>query len=190
MGGAMRMLKKRFVLPLFVLVLGALFFNSGWMSWVYPIGYKEEIRKQSDFYAIDPFLIASIIRVETNFKPSKESRVGALGIMQLMPDTATWAIEQGKLPEATTERIKHEPDTNIRIGTWYLRNLSDQFGDNTLAVVAAYNAGPGNVKKWLEEGTWDGKLESVRNIPIGETRHYVQRVVYYYNQYTKVYETF
>ncbi len=186
----MRIAKKRFALPLFLLVLAALFFSSGWMSWVYPIGYKEEIRKQSESYRIDPFLVASIIRVETNFRPSKESRVGALGIMQLMPDTADWAIKQGKLPQATRDRIKHEPETNILIGTWYLRNLSDQFGDNSLAVVAAYNAGPGNVKKWLESGLWDGTLENVRNIPIGETRHYVQRVVYYYNQYTKVYETF
>ncbi|WP_172252373.1 lytic transglycosylase domain-containing protein [Saccharibacillus deserti] len=186
----MRMWKKRFALPLFLLVLAALFWNSGWMAWVYPIGYKEDIREQSESYDIDPFLIASIIRVETNFKPSKESRVGALGIMQLMPDTANWAIEQGRLPQATPERIKHEPDTNIRIGTWYLRNLSDQFGENRLAVVAAYNAGPGNVKKWIREGTWDGTLEDVRSIPIGETRHYIQRVVYYYNQYTKVYETF
>lgn len=186
----MRIAKKRFALPLFLLVLIALFFSSGWMSWVYPIGYKEEIRKQSESYRIDPFLIASIIRVETNFRPSKESRVGALGIMQLMPDTADWAIKQGKLPEATSDRIKHEPETNILIGTWYLRNLSDQFGDNSLAVVAAYNAGPGNVKKWLDSGVWDGTLENVRNIPIGETRHYIQRVVYYYNQYTKVYETF
>ncbi len=186
----MRIAKKRFALPLFLLVLLALFFSSGWMSWVYPISYKEEIRKQSESYGIDPFLVTSIIRVETNFRPSKESRVGALGIMQLMPDTADWAIEQGKLPRATPDRIKHEPETNIRIGTWYLRNLSDQFGDNSLAAVAAYNAGPGNVKKWLESGLWDGTLENVRNIPIGETRHYVQRVVYYYNQYTKVYETF
>lgn len=186
----MRMVKKRFVLPLFLLVLAALFFNSGWMAWVYPISYKEEIREQSESYDIDPFLIASIIRVETNFKPSKESRVGALGIMQLMPDTADWAIEQGKLPEATLDRIKHEPDTNIRIGTWYLRNLSDQFEENRMAVMAAYNAGPGNVRKWMREGTWDGTLENVRDIPIGETRHYVQRVVYYYNQYTKVYEQF
>ncbi|OWR29020.1 lytic transglycosylase [Saccharibacillus sp. O23] len=186
----MRIAKKRFALPLFLLVLAALFFSSGWMSWVYPIGYKEEIRKQSESYRIDPFLIASIIRVETNFRPSKESRVGALGIMQLMPDTADWAIKQGKLPEATPDRIKHEPETNILIGTWYLRNLSDQFGDNSLEVIAAYNAGPGNVKKWLDSGLWDGTLENVRNIPIGETRHYIQRVVYYYNQYTKVYETF
>ncbi|MDO3408874.1 lytic transglycosylase domain-containing protein [Saccharibacillus sp. CPCC 101409] len=182
--------KKRFALPLFVLVLIVLFFNSGWMVWVYPIHYKEEIRVQSKSYDIDPFLIASIIRVETNFKPSKESRVGALGVMQLMPDTASWAIDTGKLPQATPENIKHEPDTNIRIGTWYLRNLSDQFGGNRIAVVAAYNAGPGNVSRWLADGTWDGTLENVRNIPIGETRHYVQRVVYYYNQYTKVYETF
>lgn len=69
------------------------------MSWFYPIYYKEEIRKHSSTYTVDPYLIAAIIRVETNYKTGRESRKGAIGLMQLMPDTAKWALEQAKLPD-------------------------------------------------------------------------------------------
>jgi soluble lytic murein transglycosylase len=160
------------------------------MSWFYPIHYKEEIKVQAEEYDVDPYLIASIIRVETNYKTGKESKKGALGIMQLMPDTAKWAMEKANLPEVTMHLIKHEPDDNIVIGTWYLSWLSKQFNGNRIAVIAAYNAGPGNVKRWIEDGVWDGQYDSVKNIPFGETRHYVQRVVYYYNQYMDIYDEF
>lgn len=182
--------KKRVLVLLFITFVSFLFFNSNWMSWFYPIQYKEEIRMHAEEYHVDPYLVASIIRVETNFKTGKESKSGALGIMQLMPDTAKWAMEKAKLPEVDMENIKHEPLDNIGIGTWYLSWLSKQFSGNQIAVIAAYNAGPGNVKTWIEEKVWDGKYESTKDIPFGETRHYVQRVIYYYNQYTDVYDEF
>lgn len=80
--------KKRVLLLMFVSFVLVLFLNTNWMAWFYPIHYKEEIRAQSQSYEVDPFLIASIIKVETNFKTSKESKRGAIGLMQLMPDTA------------------------------------------------------------------------------------------------------
>ncbi|CAM2963708.1 lytic transglycosylase domain-containing protein [Paenibacillus sediminis] len=182
--------KKRTLLLLFLTFVLVLFFNSNWMSLFYPIHYKEEIQKYAQKYNVDPFLVASIIRVESNYKTSKESKKGALGIMQVMPDTARWVVKKAKFHEVSLEQIKDEPDTNIQIGAWYLALLQEQFGNNKVAVIAAYNAGPGNVNNWLKKGIWDGTLESVQNIPIGETRHYVQRVIYYYNQYTDIYEKF
>lgn len=68
------------------------------MSWFYPIHYKAEIRQHSQTYEMDPFLVASIIRVETNYKTGRESKKGALGLMQLMPDTAKWALERPSSP--------------------------------------------------------------------------------------------
>ncbi len=59
---------------------------------------------------------------------------------------------------------------------------------NPIAAIAAYNAGPGNVKNWINKDMWDGTYDNVKSIPIGETRHYVQRVIYYYNQYTDLYK--
>jgi soluble lytic murein transglycosylase len=110
--------------------------------------------------------------------------------MQIMPDTAEWVISKAKLPETTLDDIRNETETNIQIGTWYLRSLSQQFDGNNIAMIAAYNAGPTNVKNWLKSGRWDGRLETVQNIPFGETRHYVQRVTHYYKQYLKIYDDF
>lgn len=182
--------KKRVLLLLFLGFVAVLFLNTNWMTWFYPIQYKEEIRKHSETYDIDPFLVAAIIRVETNYTPGRESKKGAVGLMQLMPETAKWALEKAKLPDVPIERLKEEPSANIEVGTWYLQSLFRQFDGNRTAAIAAYNAGPGNVKKWLKEGDWDGSAETIKDIPIGETRHYVQRVIHYYKQYTEIYSSF
>lgn len=179
--------KKRVLLLVFIGFTAVLFLSTNWMAWFYPIYYKDEIRKHSKTYDVDPFLIAAIIRVETNYRTGRESKKGAIGLMQLMPDTAKWALEQAKLPDVSMERLKNEPSANIELGTWYLHSLSGQFGDNRAAVIAAYNAGPGKVQSWLEDGSWNGSEEDTKNIPFGETRHYVQRVIYYYNQYVDIY---
>ncbi|WP_429368966.1 lytic transglycosylase domain-containing protein [Paenibacillus sp. DS2015] len=187
----MRLLrKKRVLLLLFLSFVILLFFNTNWMSWFYPISYKEEIIEQAEMYEVDPFLIAAIIRAESNFKPGKESKKGALGIMQLMPDTAKWAMEMAKLPDVSLDRIKHEVRPNIQLGTWYISFLSKQFDNNRTLAIAAYNAGQGNVRSWMDKGLWDGQEETIKEIPIGETRHYVQRVLYYYEKYTDIYDEF
>ncbi|MFM9277751.1 lytic transglycosylase domain-containing protein [Paenibacillus jiagnxiensis] len=182
--------KKRVLLVLFVAFVLFLFLSSNWMSWFYPIHYKDEIREHAQMYEVDPFLIASIIRVETNYETSKESRRGALGLMQLMPDTAQWIMDKTGFPRVPLELIRDEPDMNIKLGTWYVHSLGEQFQNNPVAMIAAYNAGPGKVKEWMREGVWDGREQTVKQIPFGETRHYVQRVIHYYRQYTKIYGQF
>jgi len=182
--------KKRVLLLLLLGFILILFFNSAWLSFFYPIPYKEEIRHHARSNGLDPLMVAAIIKVETNYKPGSESKKGALGIMQIMPDTAKWVIEKAKLEDVPLDRVKDETETNIRIGTWYLKSLSNQFDGNMIAVIAAYNAGPTNVKNWLRSGRWDGRLESAKDIPFGETRHYVQRVSHYYKQYSSIYENF
>jgi soluble lytic murein transglycosylase len=187
----MRWLRKKRVL--LVVLLGfivMLFFNTQWLALFYPIHYKDDIRRHAQNNQLDPFMVAAIIRVETNYKPSKQSKKGALGVMQIMPDTAQWVLEQAKLPNVSMDRVNHEAGTNIEIGTWYLRSLYNQFDGNMIAVIAAYNAGPTRVKNWLKSGTWDGTMETAKDIPLGETRHYVQRVVHYYQQYTSIYSDF
>lgn len=182
--------KKRVLLLLFVGFTAILFLSTNWMSWFYPIYYKNEIRTHSLTYEMDPFLVAAIIRVETNYKTGRESKKGAIGLMQLMPDTAKWALEKAKLPDVSLDRLKEEPSANIELGTWYLSSLSRKFEGNRTAIIAAYNAGPSKVQRWLDEGDWDGSEAAVKDIPFGETRHYVQRVIYYYEQYTEIYNEF
>lgn len=182
--------KKRVLLLIFMGFIAILFLNSYWLSLFYPIHYKDEIRSSAQHYEVDPFMIAAIIKVETNFKNSSESPKGALGLMQIMPDTANWVIMKTKLLEVTLDEVKDIPEKNIEIGTWYLKSLSEQFDGNQIAMIAAYNAGPTNVRNWLKTGKWDGQLETTKQIPFGETRHYVQRVVHYYKQYTSIYDRF
>jgi soluble lytic murein transglycosylase len=186
-----RKVRGRFFLFLLLIVLAAMFLRSEWMNrWMYPIHYVQDIRISSENYNIDPHLIAAIIRVETNYKTGLESRKGAVGIMQVMPDTADWIVQQGGFTNLTLDMLMNRADIGIEVGTWYLRSLHKQFDNNMVAVIAAYNAGPGKVNKWLADGTWDGRLETVDRVPYGETRHYVQRVIYYYNKYRKLYPDF
>lgn len=178
--------KRWFALVLLVFVL-VLFYRSNWLGRVvYPIFYREEIETSARQNDVDPLLVAAIIRVESNYKPNQTSHKGAVGIMQVMPDTAEWLFEKDGLGEITSEDLKN-PKINIQVGTRYLGVLNNQFKSNPVLVIASYNAGPGNVTKWLQNNTWDGSLETASNIPFWETRKYVNRVVYYYNKYTKIY---
>ncbi|ANE48361.1 lytic transglycosylase [Paenibacillus swuensis] len=171
-----------------VCVMWILFAGTSWLDrWVYPIHYREDIIVSSQNYKVDPYLIAAIIRVESNYKTDTKSSKGAVGIMQIMPDTANWIIQKADYSKYTIHELDNRADVNIEVGAWYIRSLYDQFDYNKIAVIAAYNAGPGNVKKWLKSGNWDGSLEQLDAVPFGETRHYVQRVVYYYNKYKKIY---
>ncbi|MBD2871581.1 lytic transglycosylase domain-containing protein [Paenibacillus arenilitoris] len=185
------LIKKRVLLVLLLGLITVLFLKSDWLgAYMYPIYYKQDIRASASNYGVEPHLVAAIIRSETNFKTGRESRKGAIGLMQLMPDTADWVIQKAGFTDVTEDMLRHRADVSIEVGSWYLNSLNRQFGQNKIAAIAAYNAGPGNVRKWLDAGVWDGKMESVKQIPFGETRHYVQRVIYYYNKYKDLYPAF
>ncbi|WP_373229418.1 lytic transglycosylase domain-containing protein [Cohnella sp.] len=185
-----RIKRKRVILPLILIVLGALFVQSEWLGrWIYPISYVDEIKRSALEYQLDPLLIAAIIRVESNYKHEAVSPKGALGIMQIMPETAAWILEQEDFGKLTARDAGMDAQAGIRMGSWYVKELNRQFNGNLLVSLAAYNAGPGKVRQWLEKGTWEGTEQTIRDIPYGETRHYVQRVMYYYKKYQKIYET-
>jgi soluble lytic murein transglycosylase len=178
--------KRVFAIVLLAFVI-FMFLSSNMVSkYLYPIHFKENIRQSADNYKLDPFLIAAIIRVESNFQPDIESKKGAYGLMQLMPDTSEWIVETGKFSPRYKENL-HDPSISIELGSWYLNWLNKQFNGNTAAVIAGYNAGQGKVNQWMQNQQWDGTLEHADTIPYGETRHYIQRVLYYYNKYHKLY---
>lgn len=153
---------------------------------LYPYLYREVIEKYAADYGVDPLLVAAVIRVESKFKPNAVSRRGALGLMQLMPATASWIAPQLGIADLTEEMIL-TPEINIRLGTWYLANLAAEFNNNRELVLAAYNAGRGKVSSWLAEGVWTGSYEDVENIPFPETRNYVSKVRAAYNRYQALY---
>jgi soluble lytic murein transglycosylase len=161
---------------------------------MYPIGYQETIQQAAEEAHVDPLLVASVIRVESKFQAQDVSHAGAIGLMQLMPDTAQWIARQmrksgapaGYSDDNDLEQLA-EPQLNIRLGTWYINYLTERFHGNQVAAIAAYNGGPKRVQQWLADGTWDGKLSTIRCIPVGETRHFVERVFYNYDLYKRIY---
>lgn len=178
--------KRVFALLLLTFVI-FLFLSSTYVGrMLYPIRYEQEIRQNAAKYDLDPFLVAAVIRVESNYLTETESKKGAYGMMQLMPDTANWIIDKARFSEEFRNRL-NDPAVSIELGSWYLNWLSKQFNGNRIAVLAGYNAGHGKVSRWLQENEWDGTLQNADRIPYGETRHYIQRVMYYYNKYEKLY---
>ncbi len=171
------------LLALIVLLLSS---KSFW-KFFYPIPYRDLIFEEAQRNNVDPYLVAAIIKSESNFSFKAESKVGARGIMQIMPETGIWAAEQMKLDGFNPQDL-YQVETNIKIGCWYLNNLNKQFKGNKILVVAAYNAGRGNVTQWLESKQWSGEHAEVDQIPFAETRKYVKKVLKNYSIYRHLYE--
>jgi soluble lytic murein transglycosylase len=177
-----RKLGLAFILLLIFLIVATPLFN----RWMYPLDYEEQILYSSAATGADPFLVMAVIRVESKFNPDVESHAGAQGLMQLTPNTVDWVVERGQFSPAFKESVR-DPAINIHMGSWYLSGLMKEFQGNQVATIAAYNAGPGNVQKWLKEGRWDGTRRNLNQIPYGETRHYVQRVMFFHDKYRSLY---
>jgi soluble lytic murein transglycosylase len=180
-------LKRILYLFLFLLFLHVLLSQANNVArFAYPFFYKELIVLESGKYGLDPLLIVSIIRVESSFRQTATSEKGAKGLMQIMPRTGFWIAEQIGLEDFSEEKIC-DPSINIRLGTWYLNDLLQQFDAELYPALAAYNGGRGHVKKWLDSGIWDGKKESLEDIPFAETRCFIKKVIQTYGRYQRIY---
>jgi len=153
----------------------------------YPIGYKDYINKYSKEYDIDPYLIASIINVESNFDVNAKSSKDARGLMQISPITAEWAAKELNLTNFTLESL-YEPETNIKIGCWYLSVLTKEYDNNLEVILAAYNGGSGNVNKWLSDKKYSDDGKNLKEIPFKETAEYVKKVIKNCEMYEKIYK--
>ncbi len=142
---------------------------------LYPHPYSRLVRGQEDRHQLPAGLIHAVMRQESAFRATAVSRVGARGLMQLMPKTAELA--SGELKLATTPEQISRPDVNLKLGAFYLGKLLRTFQHNLPLAVAAYNAGPHAVDAWLK-GAGGRELDLwVAAIPYAETRHYVERVL-------------
>ncbi len=155
---------------------------------IYPLHYKEIIFRYAEKYDLDPYLIASIIRVESKFDKEATSQRGAIGLMQIMPATGKWIAKEIDIDDFTTEKL-YKPELNIKFGSWYLAHLKRIFDDDLTLVIAAYNGGQGNVNRWIELKKWTGKHKDSEQIPFPETRDYVQKTVKTYRRYQKIYQS-
>jgi len=177
---------KKSLIVLFILIILYVPQTIFFQRIIYPISYNELIKQYSLQYQIDPYLVLAIIQAESNFKSNSVSAKGALGLMQIMPATANWIIQKNGYPLITLE-FMNEPEVNLALGTWYINQLLTCFEGNEVETIAAYNAGPGKVEEWLENKVWDGKIETLRNIPYTETKEYVKRVLYYRDKFRLLY---
>lgn len=161
-------------------------------KFLYPFPYRSTVESYSSRWKVDKFLAISVMKVESNFSEVAHSQSGAVGLMQIMPETAAWiAYQLGEAPEEAINDIEHlhDPETNIRYGTWYLAELEDEFKGNDVLALAAYNAGRGNVHKWIKENNWSENFSDADKIPYAETRDYVKRVLHCREKYAKLYST-
>lgn len=142
---------------------------------VYPLEYRALVVRRAQEYELDPYLVAAVIRTESRFRPRATSKEGASGLMQIMPTTAQWAAGQLEIPYSP--ELLFDPDYNVRLGCWYLSELRREFGGDMVLALAAYNAGRGNVAKWLRENQWTGEHTTLDQIPFWETRVYIARVL-------------
>lgn len=178
------------LLALIIFVVSLTLLGSKWfLRMVFPLHYRDVVAAKAVKYRVDPFLIIAMVRVESHFNPEARSEKGAVGLMQLMPETADWIygqMERGNFDPA----LLHDPEINVELGVWYLRSLLDEFGADPVLALAAYNGGRGRVAEWLSKEQWTGQRDTLHQIPFPETRSYVERVLTVREWYRKLYGKF
>ncbi len=152
---------------------------------IYKTEYINYVEKYSDLYDIDKYLIFAIIKAESNFDEKAVSKRGAIGLMQLMQNTAEEIAP--KIDITINEQNIFEPDTNINLGTKYISVLLQKYKNTGLAI-AAYNAGSGNVDNWIEKEVITEDGSNLENIPFTETNNYVRKILRDYEIYKKLYQ--
>ncbi len=183
------MKKKILILLIIIIILIAIYkiFNieNIILKHLYPIKYEEYVTKYSNELNIDPMLSYAIIKTESNFKEDVISKSGAIGLMQLMDNTAKEQAE--KLNVEYTNETLLNPEKNILLGLNYFSTLLDKFNQNYILAFTAYNAGLGNVQKWILNGTIKEDGTDIENIPFKETNMYVRKIINNYEMYKKLY---
>ena len=152
----------------------------------YPLGWRAELNDVGGRAALDPIFVAAVVREESSYDPRARSRVGARGLMQLMPDTARQLARERGLPFVDGDAMLDEPAANLALGSAFLAGLVKEFGEPRLAV-AAYNAGPRACASGGRPGATDDVEVWVELIPFDETRVFVRRVMLAWEEYRRLY---
>ncbi|MCP4659549.1 MAG: transglycosylase SLT domain-containing protein [bacterium] len=159
---------------------------------LYPFSYQSEIEEalaelQDPKLRVDPYLIAAVIRRESRFQPTVVSRTGAIGLMQLMPETAESVAQQLGLETPSPSEL-YDPKLNVRLGTFHLAQRIAEFDGRWVPAVCAYNADVEDVRKWWSQRPPDQPLDVfIENIPFGETRLFIKKIIAAYEVYRWIY---
>ncbi len=176
---------KKWILIGLLIILVA---NAGnFLRLLYPVKYMNYIKIYSAEYQIDPYLIMSIIKAESNFDHEAVSTKNASGLMQIMKPTALWLADRMEMADFDYAKIT-EPDINIKMGCYYIDYLLGLFDGDVKNALAAYNAGEGNVSQWLADETCSSDGKTLFYVPFPETRRYITRVTNYEKMYRLLYK--
>jgi soluble lytic murein transglycosylase len=151
-----------------------------------PLRHEDIIRQQARDKKLDPALIAAVIYAESRFRDGQVSSAGAQGLMQLTPATAKYIARKSGGTAFVLDDLA-TPQVNISYGSWYLRYLLDRYAENETLAIAAYNAGEGNVDRWIDEAQRDERDFRPEAIPFPETREYVRSVLEAEREYRRSY---
>lgn len=178
----------RLFLLLILFALCAIYLLQAKWVWrvFYPWPYRAEVTAAAKRTGIDPYLLAAVIRVESRFDPEAHSTAGAVGLMQVMPNTAYKVALDVGIKNLNPEML-HQPKVNIDIGSYYLAQLFVYYKGDPIRALAAYNAGIGRVNGWISSGQWKGTSEDLAGIPYQETQVYIKGVLRDYDLYKYLY---
>ena len=156
------------------------------MKKIYPLKYSEYVEKYAKEYNIDKYLVYAIIKAESNFEEEAKSASNAIGLMQIMEATAMETAN--KIDLDVSENDLFNPELNIKIGLKYFTTLLEKYNNNYNLAIIAYNAGIGNVDKWIQDGIIKADGTDIENVPFKETNNYVRKILRDYEIYIKLYE--
>ncbi|MEG2813549.1 MAG: lytic transglycosylase domain-containing protein [Oscillospiraceae bacterium] len=183
--------KKVIIIPIIIIAIiistiGMTFCMKMYNKTTYQQEYVNIIEKYAKEYKVDKNLIFAIVNTESDFKEDAVSKVGARGLMQLMPKTFDWVKTKLK-DKTTTYDDMFDPEKNVKFGAYLICILLEEFDDNE-AAIAAYHAGRGAVNKWLNDERYSDNKKNLKKIPISDTEHYVRKVMKSYEMYQEIYK--
>jgi len=175
-------------LLIFILIVISLFWGYNYIQRLFhPLKYASTIEKYAAEDKIDASLVFAVIKCESSYNPKAVSNIGAMGLMQITPETFTWSQTKLSPNMKLSEASLFDPETNIKFGTLILSLHLKEFGDKTLAI-AAYHAGRGKVNEWLRNRGYSADGKTLTKIPTSDTASYVKRVLEAQKTYTNLYK--
>lgn len=175
----------KLIITLFLILIVLILTKETILKKLYPIKYKEYAEKYAEEYGVDELLIYAIIKSESNFKENSMSSSGAVGLMQLMEETAKEAAQKIEYKYISKDEL-YNPELNIKLGTYYFSELLQKYDGNIELALIAYNAGTGNVSNWIEKGIIKRDGSDIENVPYQETNMYVRKIMRDYEIYNKL----
>lgn len=174
-------------LLILIVVLGIIIYNTVELAFqtIYPRKYSALVEKYAAEYQLSEAFVYAVIETESGFDKDAVSKVGARGLMQMMPETFKWI--KTKTGEKLSDDALFEPEVSIKYGCFLLRYLLDEF-ENEETALAAYHAGIGRVKKWLKDPKYSDDGETVARIPYDSTKAYTEKVMKVYKRYLELYD--